>query len=84
MRSRTAAPIDAGDLGSFKGFIEFLLNSVIEANRTSCALSNFPGEDKLGKDYLQAILRDIAAAWKEFCLSVNAYFVAHTPEVAAA
>jgi len=71
-------------LGSFKGFIEFLLDSVIEANRTSCALSNFPGEDKLGKDYLQAILRDIAAAWKEFCLSVNAFFVAHTPEVAVA
>jgi monoamine oxidase len=71
-------------LGSFKGFIEFMLDSVIEANRTSCALSNFPGEDKLGKDYLQAILRDIAAAWKEFCLSVNSFFVSHTPEVAAA
>jgi monoamine oxidase len=71
-------------LGSFKGFIEFLLDSVIEANRTSCALSNFPGEDKLGKDYLQAILRDIAAAWKEFCLSVNAFFVSRTPAAVAA
>jgi len=71
-------------LGTFKGFIEFLLDSVIEANRTSCALSNFPGEDKLSKEYLQAILRDIAAAWKEFCLSVNAYFVSLTPEQAAA
>jgi monoamine oxidase len=71
-------------LGSFKGFIEFMLDSVIEANRTSCALSNFPGEDKLGKDYLQAILRDIAAAWKEFCLSVNAFFVSATPAAVAA
>jgi monoamine oxidase len=66
-------------LKTFDGFIQHLIDSVIENNRTSCALSNFPGEDKPTRDYLQAILRDIAAAWKEFCLSVNAYFVARTP-----
>lgn len=71
-------------LKTFDGFIQFLIDSVIEYNRTSCALSNFPGEDKLSKDYLQAILRDIAAAWKEFCLSVNAFFIARTPAEAAA
>ncbi|WP_036258447.1 flavin monoamine oxidase family protein [Methylocapsa aurea] len=71
-------------LKTFDGFIQFLLDSVIQHNRTSCALSNFPGEDKPSKDYLQAILRDIAAAWKEFCLSVNAFFVAKTPSSAAA
>ncbi|WP_034991444.1 flavin monoamine oxidase family protein [Beijerinckia mobilis] len=71
-------------LKSFDGFIQFLIDAVIQYNRTSCALSNFPGEDKPSKDYLQAILRDIAAAWKEFCLSVNAYFVSKTPAVAAA
>ncbi|ACB97131.1 flavin monoamine oxidase family protein [Beijerinckia indica] len=70
-------------LKSFDGFIQFLLDAVIQYNRTSCALSNFPGEDKPSKDYLQAILRDIAAAWKEFCLSVNAYFVSKTPVLAA-
>lgn len=71
-------------LKTFDGLIQFLIDSVIEYNRTSCALSNFPGEDKPSRDYLQAILRDIAAAWKEFCLSVNAYFVARTPAPADA
>jgi monoamine oxidase len=71
-------------LKTFDGFIQFLLDSVIQYNRTSCALSNFPGEDKPSKDYLQAILRDIAAAWKEFCLSVNAFFIAKSTAPAAA
>jgi monoamine oxidase len=71
-------------LKTFDGFIQALLDGVIQYNRTSCALSNFPGEDKPSKDYLQAILRDIAAAWKEFCLSVNAFFVAKTPAKASA
>lgn len=71
-------------LKTFDGVIQYFIDSVVQYNRTSCALSNFPGEDKPSKDYLQAILRDIAAAWKEFCLSVNAYFVAKTPAPAAA
>jgi len=86
-----AVPIEKGRsaltpeiLKSFDGLIQFLIDSVIEYNRTSCALSNFPGEDKPSQDYMQAILRDIAAAWKEFCLSVNAYFVAKTPAEADA
>jgi monoamine oxidase len=70
-------------LKGFDGFIQFLIDAVINYNRTSCALSNFPGEDKPSKDYMQAILRDIAAAWKEFCLSVNAFFIAKTPMLAA-
>lgn len=81
-RGRSALTPEA--LKTFDGFIQFLIDAVIEYNRTSCALSNFPGEDKLSKDYLQAILRDIAAAWKEFCLSVNAFFIARTPAAAAA
>jgi len=78
-RSELTPPI----LNPFNGFIQFMIDAVVHYNRTSCALSNFPGEDKLGKDYLQAILRDIAAAWKEFCLSVNALFVSKTPVLAA-
>jgi monoamine oxidase len=70
-------------LKGFDGFIQFLIDAVINYNRTSCALSNFPGEDKPSKDYMQAILRDIAAAWREFCLSVNAFFIAKTPALAA-
>ncbi len=71
-------------LKTFDGLIQYLIDAVIEYNRTSCALSNFPGEDKPSRDYMQAILRDIAAAWKEFCLSVNAFFVARTPAEADA
>lgn len=70
-------------LNSFNEFLKTLIDSVVEYNRTSCALSNFPGEDKLNKDYLQAIMRDIAAAWKEFCLSLNALLLAKSPAMAA-
>jgi len=70
-------------LKTFDGFIQYLIDAVIQYNRTSCALSNFPGEDKPSKDYLQAILRDIAAAWKEFALSVNSFFIAKTRALAS-
>jgi monoamine oxidase len=47
------------------------LDDVVAFNRTSCALSNFPDEHRLSKEYTQVILRDIAAAWLEFSLSAN-------------
>lgn len=56
---------------AFDGFIQELLDGVIDYNRTSCALSNFPEEHKPSKDYLQVTLLDIAAAWKEFSLDAN-------------
>ncbi|QRG07595.1 FAD-dependent oxidoreductase [Xanthobacter dioxanivorans] len=55
----------------FRDFIQTLLDDVIAFNRTSCALSNFPGEHHLSKDYVQTILRDVAAAWRDFCLAAN-------------
>lgn len=70
-------------LNAFNEFLKTLIDSVVEYNRTSCALSNFPGEDKLSREYLQAIMLDIAAAWKEFCLSVNALLLAKAPALAA-
>ncbi|MHB8883695.1 MAG: flavin monoamine oxidase family protein [Methylovirgula sp.] len=70
-------------LNAFNEFLKTLIDSVVEYNRTSCALSNFPGEDKLSREYLQAIMLDIAAAWKEFCLSVNALLLAKSPALAA-
>lgn len=70
-------------LNAFNEFLKTLIDSVVEYNRTSCALSNFPGEDKLSKDYFQAIMLDIAAAWKEFCLSLNALLLAKAPAMAA-
>jgi monoamine oxidase len=70
-------------LNAFNEFLKTLIDAVPEYNRTSCALSNFPGEDKMSKEYFQAIMRDIAAAWKEFCLSVNALMLAKSPAMAA-
>jgi monoamine oxidase len=52
------------------------LDDVVAFNRTSCALSNFPDEHRLSKEYTQVILRDIAAAWLEFSLSANRLLLA--------
>lgn len=56
---------------AFEGFIQELLDQVVEFNRTSCALSNFPEEHRLTKDYIGVTLRDVAAAWQEFSLGAN-------------
>lgn len=56
----------------FRDVMQALLDDVAAFNATSCALSNFPDEHHLSKDYLQTILRDIAAAWQEFSLAANA------------
>jgi len=68
----------------FGDFLQRLLDDVIAFNRTSCALSNFPGEHKLSKEYVQTILRDVAAAWKEFSLSANALLLAKAENVKGA
>ena len=60
----------------FRNFMQSLLDDVVAFNRTSCALSNFPGEHHLSKEYVQTILRDIAAAWQEFSLSANRLLLA--------
>ena len=60
----------------FRDFMQSLLDDVVAFNRTSCALSNFPDEHHLSKEYVQTILRDIAAAWQEFSLSANRLLLA--------
>ncbi len=60
----------------FGDLMQSVLDDVIAFNRTSCALSNFPDEHHLSKEYRQVILRDIAAAWLEFSLSANRLLVA--------
>lgn len=55
----------------FGDLMQAIIDDVVAFNRTSCALSNFPGEHHLSKDYLQVIMQDIAAAWREFSLSAN-------------
>ncbi|MDR3469071.1 MAG: FAD-dependent oxidoreductase [Xanthobacteraceae bacterium] len=60
----------------FGDFLRTLLDDVIAFNRTSCALSNFPDEHRPSKEYVQTILRDIAAAWQEFSLAANRLLLA--------
>lgn len=55
----------------FGELLRRFMDDVAAFNRTSCALSNFPDEHRLSKAYEQAILRDIAAAWREFLLAAN-------------
>lgn len=60
----------------FGALMQTVMDDVIAFNRTSCALSNFPDEHHLSKEYKQVILRDIAAAWQEFLLSANRLLLA--------
>jgi monoamine oxidase len=61
---------------AFHGFIDHLMTDVVRFNRTSCALSNFPHEHVLSKEYEQTLLRDVAAAWREFSLAANSILLA--------
>lgn len=61
---------------SFGTFLQTLMDEVVAFNATSCALSNFPDEHRLSGEYVQTILRDIAAAWREFSLAANALLLA--------
>jgi monoamine oxidase len=56
---------------AFQGCLQQLLEEVMDFNRRSCALSNFPMEATLPQEYEQTILRDIAAAWREFSVEAN-------------
>jgi len=60
----------------FGDLMQTFIDDVIAFNRTSCALSNFPDEHRLSKDYHQTILRDVAAAWQEFSLAANRLLLA--------
>jgi len=59
-------------LAPFDGWNKGLLNAALEHNATSCALSNFPTEHQPDADTLHAITLDLAAAWREFALELNA------------
>lgn len=62
-------------LTAFDGFIDEFLQFVVDKHRTSCALSNFPGEHKPDKDYINEVMQGIAGLWQHFALNVNAYFL---------
>jgi monoamine oxidase len=66
-------------LASFDSFNSSLLEEVVQFNRGSCALSNFPDEHGPAKDYVDTISRDLAAAWREFAINVNHVLLSKGP-----
>jgi len=73
---RGRSPLTSGIQQPFGILMQSVFDDVIAFNRTSCALSNFPDEHHLSREYRQVILRDIAAAWLEFSLAANRLLVA--------
>ncbi len=73
---RGRSPLTPGVQQPFGILMQSVFDDVIAFNRTSCALSNFPDEHHLSREYRQVILRDIAAAWLEFSLAANRLLVA--------
>ena len=59
----------------FDGVIDEFLLVVVDKHRTSCALSNFPGEHKPDKTYVHAVRHDIAVLWQNFAINVNTHFL---------
>ena len=54
------------------GFGTRLLDAALRFNRGSCAVSNFPAEHAPEPAYVEAIQRDMYAAWRSFVLAGNA------------
>lgn len=67
-------------LKAFDGWNKALLDEALAHNGTSCALSNFPQDHRPDAELLRAITRDLAAAWREFALELNARLVAAPAE----
>ena len=67
-------------LKAFDGWNKALLDDALAHNGTSCALSNFPQDHRPDAELLRAITRDLAAAWREFALELNARLVAAPAE----
>jgi monoamine oxidase len=62
-------------LRAFDEFVDDFLLFVVDKHRTSCALSNFPGEHKPDKTYVNEVRHDIAGLWQNFAIHVNAFLL---------
>ncbi len=70
-------------LASFEGWNGQLLSAALAFNAGSCALSNFPGEAQPDSVQQRAIALDLAAAWREFAVELNARLLAASFETEA-
>ena len=82
-----AEPVQAGRhaltprlLAAFEGWNAHLLSFALAFNGASCALSNFPDEHQPDPQLQRAIALDLAAAWREFALELNARLLAARAE----
>ena len=73
--NRGLSDLSKQSLTAFDGFVDEFLLFVVDKHRTSCALSNFPGEHKPDKTYVNEVMREIAGLWQNFALNVNAHFL---------
>jgi len=71
-------------LEPFTGLADQLLADAMIFNKTSCALSNFPGEHRPNGDYVRTIRRDLASAWQSFSVAANERLLAKARRVASA
>lgn len=71
-------------LAAFDGWNKGLLDAALAFNGTSCALSNFPADHQPDAELLRAITLDLAAAWREFALELNARLLAAASPAALA
>lgn len=70
-------------LKAFDGWNKALLDDALAHNASACVLSKFPQDQRPGTDLLRAITRDLAAAWREFALELNARLVPMPPATLA-
>lgn len=69
-------------LAAFEGWNKGLLDAALAFNQGSCALSRLPDladEVEPGPELRQTIARDLAAAWREFALTLNTRLLSATP-----
>jgi hypothetical protein len=62
-------------LRAFDNFVDEFLLLVVDKHRTSCALSNFLGEHKPDKIYVNEVRHDIAGLWQNFAIHVNSFLL---------
>ena len=59
-------------LSAFAGWNKGLMQAALAFNASSCALSNFQQDQTPDAEMQRAIALDLAAAWREFALELNA------------
>lgn len=69
-------------LAAFAGWNKGLLQAALAFNASSCALSNFAQDQAPDAETQRAITLDLAAAWREFAIELNARLLQAHPVAA--